>query len=104
MSIASSNGTQTIRLSGVGGSGVNVAGFTAPSKTDVLLVLDNSCSMTDKQQGIVANPGALFGFAFDAGVDFHFGITTTVDMFTLAGALVMGLLVANVVVPPRKIL
>jgi len=77
LSIASSNGTQTIPLSGVGGSGVNVAGFTVPSKTDVLLVLDNSCSMTDKQQALVANPGALFGFAFDAGVDFHFGITTT---------------------------
>lgn len=77
ISIASSNGIQTLALIGVGGSGVNIAGFTAPSKTDVLLVLDNSCSMTEEQQGIATNPGALFGFAFDAGVDFHFGIATT---------------------------
>lgn len=77
LSIVASNGTQTVPLSGVGGSSVNVAGFTAPSKTDVLLVLDNSGTMFDTQQALATNAGALFGFAFDAGVDFHFGITTT---------------------------
>jgi len=51
-------------------------------------------------------PGA-FGFrSFDALLrgDYTQGASQAVDMFTLAGALVMGLLVANVVVPPRKIL
>lgn len=77
LTITSSNGAQTIALSGTGGSPVNVAGFTVPSKTDVLLVLDNSCSMADRHLGLTTNPGALFGFAFDGGVDFHFGVTTT---------------------------
>jgi uncharacterized membrane protein YjjP (DUF1212 family) len=51
-------------------------------------------------------PGA-FGFrSFDALFrgDYTQGASQAVDMFSLAGALVMGLLVANVVVPPRKIL
>lgn len=51
-------------------------------------------------------PGS-FGFrSFDALLrgDYTQGASQAVDMFTLAGALVMGLLVANVVVPPRKIL
>lgn len=51
-------------------------------------------------------PGS-FGFkSFDALLrgDYTQGASQAVDMFTLAGALVMGLLVANVIVPPRKIL
>jgi len=65
------DGTQrVIALSGAGGSAVNVASFRVPSKTDVLLVLDNSCSMSEEQAALSSNPGALFGFAFDAGVDF----------------------------------
>lgn len=51
-------------------------------------------------------PGA-FGFrSFDALLrgDYTQGASQAVDMFLLAGALVMGLLVANVVVPPKKIL
>jgi uncharacterized membrane protein YjjP (DUF1212 family) len=51
-------------------------------------------------------PGS-FGFrSFDALLrgDLTQGASQAVDMFLLAGALVTGLLVANVVVPPKKIL
>jgi uncharacterized membrane protein YjjP (DUF1212 family) len=51
-------------------------------------------------------PGALGFRSFDALLrgDYARGASQAVDMFTLAGALVMGLLVANVVLPSKKYL
>ncbi|HWV37010.1 MAG TPA: choice-of-anchor D domain-containing protein, partial [Vulgatibacter sp.] len=44
---------------------------------DVLLVLDNSGSMTDKQNNLMVNTARFMQYALDQGVDFHIGITTT---------------------------
>ncbi|HEY0839518.1 MAG TPA: choice-of-anchor D domain-containing protein, partial [Vulgatibacter sp.] len=44
---------------------------------DVLFVLDNSGSMTDKQTNLMANTARFMQYALDQGVDFHIGITTT---------------------------
>lgn len=86
--------TSTLTIAGVplvlrGSSqgGVNRQEALVPDKTDVLLVVDNSGTMSEKQAALAANPGALFGYAFDAGVDFHFGVTTTDNLVTSAGQL-----------------
>jgi hypothetical protein len=81
------NGTRTIPLTGNAGTAVNQARFTAPVKSDVLVVLDDSCSMSEEQAALVDNLSAVFGFAFDAGVDFHFGVTTTDNDGAWAGEL-----------------
>lgn len=47
------------------------------SKVDLLLVIDNSGSMTEEQAGLGANFTALMSAAQAAGVDYHIGITTT---------------------------
>ncbi len=69
--------------------------------------------MTRKPSQVFLLPGLLllvpgsFGFrSFDALLrgDYSQGASQAVDMFTLAGALVMGLLVANVVLPSKKFL
>ena len=80
----------------------------------VLAVAANAFARTTKQPAqVFLLPGLLllvpgsFGFrSFDALLrgDYTQGASQAVGMFTLAGALVMGLLVANVIVPPRKIL
>lgn len=44
---------------------------------DVLFVLDNSGSMTDKQNNLMVNTARFMQYALDQGVDFHIGITTT---------------------------
>jgi uncharacterized membrane protein YjjP (DUF1212 family) len=80
----------------------------------VLASLANAYARTTKRPAqlfllpglLLLVPGA-FGFrSFDALLrgDYTQGASQAVDMFLLAGALVTGLLVANVVVPPRKIL
>lgn len=48
-----------------------------PSPTDVLFVIDNSCSMTPEQPFIAALPGPFFAFAQGQATDFHIGVTTT---------------------------
>lgn len=63
-------------------SGLNQDRFTIPRKTDVVLIVDNSCSMSEEQAALGANANAFLAYAFSAGVDFNVGVTTTdmVDM------------------------
>lgn len=65
-------------LTGVGASsGLNQDRFTVPRKTDVVLIIDDSCSMFEEQMALGQNANALLAYAFSAGVDFNLGITTT---------------------------
>ncbi len=53
--------------------------FTQQGKSDVdvLFVMDNSGSMTDKQQNVRDNTARFMQYALNQGVDFHIGVTTT---------------------------
>lgn len=46
-------------------------------KADILLVVDDSCSMDDKQQSLAANFSSFIQYAVAANVDYHIGVTTT---------------------------
>ncbi|MDP3499878.1 MAG: choice-of-anchor D domain-containing protein [Myxococcales bacterium] len=46
-------------------------------KADILLVIDDSCSMGDKQQSLSTNFGSFIQYAASAGVDYQIGIITT---------------------------
>jgi hypothetical protein len=46
-------------------------------KADILLVVDDSGSMSDKQQSLAANFSSFIQYAVAANVDYHIGITTT---------------------------
>lgn len=71
-------------VSGTGStSGLNQDRFTIPTKTDVVLIVDNSGSMSDKQMALGANANAFLAYAFSANVDFNLGVTTT-DMADVA--------------------
>ncbi|MBK7857714.1 MAG: hypothetical protein IPJ65_03605 [Archangiaceae bacterium] len=62
--------------------------FTVPRKTDLLVVVDDSCSMASKQAALAAASTELFSYALDAGVDFRVGVTTTtVETSALNGRL-----------------
>lgn len=65
-------------VSGTGAtSGLNQDRFTIPTKTDVVLIVDNSCSMSDKQMALGSSANAFLAYAFSANVDFNLGVTTT---------------------------
>jgi hypothetical protein len=44
---------------------------------DILFVIDNSGSMTDKQVAVANGTGAFMAYALQQGIDFHMGVTTT---------------------------
>lgn len=69
-------------------SGLNQDRFTIPTKTDVVLIVDNSCSMSDKQMALGSSANAFLAYAFSANVDFNLGVTTT-DM-TVGGLAARG--------------
>jgi hypothetical protein len=46
-------------------------------KADILLVVDDSCSMQDKQQSLASNFSSFIQYAVAANVDYHLGVTTT---------------------------
>ena len=48
-------------------------------KADILLTVDDSCSMQDKQNNLSNNFGAFIAYAAGAGVDYQLGVTTTDD-------------------------
>lgn len=48
-------------------------------KADILLTVDDSCSMQDKQTALSNNFSAFISYAVGAGVDYHLGVTTTDD-------------------------
>lgn len=59
-------------------SGANTDVFSSSSgKADVLLVIDDSCSMSDRQGALAANAGAFFKYANAQGIDWQVGVTTT---------------------------
>lgn len=58
-------------------TGANQDRFPIPTKTDVVLIVDNSCSMQSFQMALGNNANAFLAYAFGASVDFHLGVTTT---------------------------
>jgi hypothetical protein len=69
-----------VSLKGTGDSqGVQTDVFTqdAKPKADILLVVDNSCSMQDEQQSLATNFESFIGYAQSAQVDYHLAVTTT---------------------------
>jgi hypothetical protein len=71
-----------ITLRGVGDTmGLNVDVFKQDSKpkADILLVIDNSCSMADKQLALATNFASFIQYAITAQVDYQIGVTSTDD-------------------------
>jgi hypothetical protein len=59
----------------------------SPEQVDVLLIVDNSCSMLAEQEKLATEFEAFVEFFHVAQTDFHIGVTTT-DMYLQAGALI----------------
>lgn len=57
--------------------GLNVETHALPTKTDVLLVIDSSCSMTTKQQALAQNFGSFIQLAGQQRVDYRVGVTSS---------------------------
>lgn len=69
-----------ITLRGTGDTvGLNTDTFRQDSKpkADILLVIDDSCSMSDKQQALATNFTSFIKYAVSAQVDYQIGVTTT---------------------------
>lgn len=49
-------------------------------EVDILWVVDNSCSMSEEQQGIAQNNPVFMDFFLGSGLDYHIGVVST-DMF-----------------------
>ncbi|MEN0060652.1 MAG: hypothetical protein AAGA48_00810 [Myxococcota bacterium] len=59
-----------------------------PGEVDVLLVMDNSCSMANNQEDIANSAPTFFGFFQGSNIDFHVGvISTDTDNTLTAGVL-----------------
>jgi hypothetical protein len=58
------------------------------SAVDVLLVVDDSCSMAPYQAELGSHFGTFVSYFDEAAVDFHIGVTTTDNAVDTAGALV----------------
>lgn len=58
-----------------------------PAEVDVLLVVDDSCSMADEQEALSVGFDRFVEFFEFASVDYHIGVTTT-DMENIGGALI----------------
>ncbi len=59
----------------------------SPEQVDVLLIVDNSCSMLAEQEKLATEFEAFVEFFHVAQTDFHIGVTTT-DMYVQGGALI----------------
>lgn len=72
--------------------GLNTDTFRQDSKpkADILLVIDDSCSMSDKQMALAANFNSFIKYAQSSQVDFQMGITTTDPGSTVIGRLKTG--------------
>lgn len=65
-------------VTGVGSaSALNQDRFVIPTKTDVVLIIDNSCSMGPYQTALGNSANAFLAYAFSSNIDFNLGITTT---------------------------
>jgi hypothetical protein len=77
--------TYLVNLQGRGDtSGVQVDTYTQDlqPKADILLVVDDSCSMQDKQNALAANFSSFIQYAVAANVDYQIGVTTTTEVQT----------------------
>ena len=74
--------TYLVGLQGRGDTtGVQVDTYTQDlqPKADILLVIDDSCSMQDKQNALAANFSSFIQYAVAANVDYQIGVTTTTE-------------------------
>ncbi|MFT3711823.1 MAG: choice-of-anchor D domain-containing protein [Archangium sp.] len=72
--------TYLVGLQGRGDTtGIQVDTYTQDlqPKADILLVVDDSCSMSDKQAALAANFNSFIQYAVAANVDYQIGVTTT---------------------------
>jgi hypothetical protein len=72
------NVTYVVALKGTGDSqGIHTDVYLqdAKPKADILLIVDNSCSMSDDQQNLAANFASFIKYATAAQVDYHIGVT-----------------------------
>ncbi len=72
--------TFVVALNGKGDTqGENIDTFRQDikPKADILLVIDSSCSMADKQLSLSMNFAAFIKYAESRGVDYHIAVTTT---------------------------
>src|SRR5205823_6489868 len=79
---SANNVTYIVTLRGNGDTvGLNTDVFTqdAKPKADILLVIDDSGSMYDKQQSLANNFTSFIQYAVAAAVDYHIAVTTTDD-------------------------
>ncbi|MBI3184460.1 MAG: choice-of-anchor D domain-containing protein [Myxococcales bacterium] len=79
---AGQNVTYLVSLQGTGdASGLQTDVFVqdAKPKADILLTVDSSCSMQDKQTSLGNNFASFLQYANSANVDYHIGVTTTDD-------------------------
>jgi hypothetical protein len=80
--------TSVLLLRGASGAPVDVFPIPAKPKADVLLVVDDSCSMGDKHQAMSMNVASLLAYPAASQVDFQIGLTTTdLDLVAQAGQL-----------------
>lgn len=74
------NVTYIVTLQGKGDTvGLNTDVFVqdASPKADILLVIDNSCSMYEEQTSLATNFASFIKYAKSSGVDYHIGVITT---------------------------
>lgn len=74
--------TYLVGLQGRGDTtGVQVDTYTQDlqPKADILLVVDDSCSMADKQAALAMNFSSFIQYAVAANVDYQIGVTTTTE-------------------------
>ncbi len=72
--------TYLVGLQGRGDTtGVQIDTYTQDlqPKADILLVIDDSCSMQDKQNALASNFSSFIQYAVAANVDYQIGVTTT---------------------------
>lgn len=72
--------TYLVGLQGRGDTtGVQIDTYTQDlqPKADILLVVDDSCSMQDKQNALASNFSSFIQYAVAANVDYQIGVTTT---------------------------
>ena len=71
---------------------VDVFNQNPADKVDILLVVDNSCSMEPYQLKLGANFTTFLKYFLEADVDYHIGITTTDVERTGAGSIIGGVI------------
>ncbi|MFZ5439279.1 MAG: choice-of-anchor D domain-containing protein [Myxococcota bacterium] len=82
------NGQSITYLVGLQGrsdtTGIQVDTYTQDlqPRADILLVVDDSCSMQDKQNALAANFSSFIQYAVAANVDYQIGVTTTTESQT----------------------